>query len=183
MPIFDFMTKRRSKQTRRISIENGGIVVVEGLHALNPHIYENLPAENLFRIYISVNDKIFFSDGSLALSSRQMRLVRRISRDAVYRGSDIESTMKMWTGVVAGEEKYLYCFKDTADYQFSTLIRYEPAVFRDIVLPMMHAVDPKTENYEYVMRTAHALEKFHAIDPGLVPKNSLLREFIAQDES
>ncbi len=181
MPVYDFRRKTRAGK-RQISAENGGVVIVEGLHALNPLISGSLPPANLFRLYISVTDKIFFSDGSLALSSRQMRLIRRISRDALYRGADIETTMRLWSGVVAGEETHLYRFKHTADHQFSTLIRYEPAVFRDTVLSMARSVSPQVPNYEYLAKTVHALEKFRSLDRSMVPENSLLREFIAEEE-
>ena len=92
-----------------------------------------MPKENLFKIYISVSNSIYNKTGEKVLNSRDMRLIIRLSRDAVYRNSDAFNTLHLWTGVVLGEEKYLYKFKPTADVRLGTLHAYEPCIFKDII--------------------------------------------------
>ena len=90
----------------------------------------------------------------------------------------MEDTLKRWNGVVEGERKYLYCFKNTADVLIKTLHHFEPCVYRDAFLALKTFVNPETECYEYFMRTADALEKFESINSYILPQDSLVREFI-----
>lgn len=178
MPVFDFLKHRRSDDTALIDVRGGGILIVEGLHALNPVIADTLPAQNLFKIYISVNNSIYDDDGNKLLSSRKMRLMRRLSRDAVHRSSDALYTLHLWSAVVAGEEKYLYCFKPTADVRLGTLHDYEPCIFKNIILKLLENLPKTAENYDYAMSLAKALEQFQALSPEMVPDSSLIREFL-----
>ena len=178
VPIFDFGAKQRKAERKNISIENGGILVVEGLHALNPLLSCHLPTKNIFKIYISVARTIYGADGEELLSSKQMRLVRRISRDSIYRNASAQQTFDMWENVIAGENKHLYKFKPTADRCLTTLHEYEPCVFKDRVLTLLSQIDPASEDYGYVESTMNALQRFESIDESLVPHESLIREFI-----
>lgn len=178
MPVFDFLKHVRSSSNMTIDIRDGGILIVEGLHALNPIIFETLPQESLFKIYISINDSILNDDGSVLISSRELRLVRRMCRDAVYRNSDAKNTLHLWTAVIKGEEKYLYHFKPTADLKIATLHGYEPCVFKDIYINKLENLPIDSENYETAIKVKEALKKFGHIDVDCVPKGSLLREFI-----
>ncbi len=177
IPTFNFVTKKRD-QSHPIDLLGHGICIVEGLHALNPVLTEGLERDGLFRIYISANQTIYDERGEVVLSSRQIRLVRRLSRDFIYRDSSAAETLSLWTGVVKGEEKYLYCFKNTADMQFVTFHRFEPCVFRDIILSLLSDLPETAENYEYAMRVKDALEGFVPLSPDLVPETSLIREFL-----
>ena len=178
LPKFDFANKRSIRKGREVDISNHGIIIVEGLHALNPLIADLVPRENIFKAYISVNCSILDRFGEQLLSSRQIRLVRRVLRDRIYRGCGVKETLKMWNGVVEGERKYLYCFKNTADVLIRTLHHFEPCIYRDLFLPLKNLVTPDTECYEYFMRTVNSLEKFESIDSSLLPHNSLIREFV-----
>lgn len=178
MPIYDFGTGKRKKERKNINIKNGGLMIVEGLHALNPLLSEQLTAENLFKIYISVNRAIYNSDGSVALSSRQMRLIRRMSRDSIYRNSSPQQTFEMWESVISGEQKYLYGFKPTADKQITTLHEYEPCIFVKNVLGLLGQINPSVEDYEYVEKTIKGLSQFVEAEESAVPHESLIREFI-----
>ena len=100
MPIFDFTKSARSEQTKTLDITDGSIVVVEGLHALNPRISENIDGENILKIYISVSESIYDEKGEKLLSSRQIRLMRRAFRDEVFRTSDLKRKLHFWTVVV-----------------------------------------------------------------------------------
>ncbi len=178
LPKFDFATKTRIIRDREVDVRNHGIVIVEGLHALNPIISDLVPRENIFKIYISVNLPIVDDNGKKILSSRQIRLVRRSLRDRIFRNTDINDTLNLWKGVVKGEEKFLYCFKDTADVVVKTLHFYELCVYKNEFLSLRDKVNPDNEWYDYFIKTASALEKFAPIDPKLVPEHSLIREFI-----
>lgn len=178
MPLFDFETGRRKDNGHLIDISGGGVLIVEGLHALNPLLSEMLPSESIYKVYISVSQSIFDDEGNTVLTSRQMRLMRRMSRDDIYRGASPQKTFDMWESVVKGEEKYLYGFKPTADRIITTLHDYEPCVFRFRVLDLLSRIDPESEDYAYVVKTARGLAEFCDLDESFVPENSLLREFL-----
>ena len=177
IPAFSFNSFTKTGE-HIIDISDGGILIVEGLHALNNVLTDKLNQNHLFKIYISVNKTVFDDDGNKLLSSRQLRLIRRMSRDYIYRNTDALGTLKLWTSVVRGEEKYLYCFKDTADFKLFTFHSYEPCLFRDIIINLLKDLPKTADNYDYIMDAKSALEKFESIDAGLVPKNSLISEFI-----
>ena len=178
MPIFDFTKSARSEQTKTVDITNGGIAVVEGLHALNPRITEHLERESILKIYISVSNSISYGEGNKLLSSRQIRLMRRALRDEIFRNSDIKRTLHLWTGVVEAEEKYLYAYKPMADIVLATLHGYEVGVYRERFLQMAKQADKTYENYDYFMKTAAAVELFIPVPQESVPASSLIREFI-----
>ena len=176
-PKYDFATGSRVENAKIIDIGDRGIVIVEGLHALNPVITSLIPSENLFKIYISVNLPIK-ENGKVLLSSRQMRLVRRSLRDEIFRGSDINDTLSLWNNVVSGERKYLYCYKDSADVQLKTLHLYEPCIFKKRFLELRDKLSEDACCRDYFLKTAQAMEQFNDIDVNLVPHESLMREFI-----
>ncbi len=178
LPRFHFAERRHEPGARTIDISQKGIVIVEGLHAINPVITEMVPKKNIYKLYISVNRPIRSEYESTVLSSRQIRLVRRILRDRVFRGTDVAETLHLWNGVVEGEIKHLYCFKPEADRHVKTLHLYEPCVYRDRFLPLVSGVTPDTPYYDYFMKTAEALEKFPSLSEKDVPAHSLIREFI-----
>ena len=178
IPIFSFQTKSREEQGHLIDISKGGILIVEGLHALNPVLTDKLNSENLFKIYISVNCSVVDDNGNKLLSSRQMRLIRRMSRDYIYRNTSAVDTLKLWTAVVNGEEKYLYPFKEKADVLLKTYHCYEPCIFKKIILNLLRDLPTTAENYNYIMMAKNSLEKFVALDTELVPNSSLIREFL-----
>ena len=180
LPRYDFTKGDRVIKDRYVDIRNHGIIIAEGLHALNPVITDLVPRKNIFKAYISVNCSIEDNFGEQLLSSRQIRLARRALRDRVERGTDINKTLSFWNGVVEGERKYLYCFKSTADALIKTLHVYEPCVYRNEFLKLKAEVKEDTVCYDYFMRTAAALEKFAAFDGNLIPENSLIREFIGK---
>lgn len=182
LPTYDFMLDARTACARTLDIGDRGIVVVEGLHALNPVITSLVPRKNIFNIYISVNKSVTDDEGNTVLTSRQIRLIRRALRDETFRGSPISETLSLWSGVVANEEKYLYCFKPETDVALVTFHPYEPAFYKKRFTEMAKQVTPDMPNSEYFFRAAEGLERFVELESHLVPKSSLIREFIGQDE-
>jgi len=177
IPVFNFNIAARDGR-HSIDLSEGGILIVEGLHALNPLLTDELNQNNLFKIYISVNRTVVDDNGNKLLSSRQLRLIRRMSRDYLYRNTGALKTLKFWTSVVKGEEKYLYCFKDIADIKLSTFHSFEPCIFRNIIIDLLRDLPESADNYDYVMEAKKALERFVPIDLNLVPETSLIKEFI-----
>ncbi|MBO4431997.1 MAG: hypothetical protein J5852_00545 [Clostridia bacterium] len=181
LPKFDFVTKTSIKNAARVDIGERGIVIVEGLHALNPAITGLVKKENILKIYISVNMPIENEGGEQLLSSRQIRLARRVLRDERFRGASAQETLFLWNKVVEGESKYLYCFKNTADIKLTTLHSFEPCVYREPFCRMRSSVGSSTPCYEYFIKTANVLEQFCTIDSKLIPEDSLIREFIGNE--
>lgn len=178
LPKYDFKTRSRIINATGIDIGDHGIVIVEGLHAMNPLIANLVPRKNILKIYISVNRSVDDNNGVQMLSSRQIRLVRGVLRDDRFRGATATETLHLWNNVIDGERKYLYCFKDNADVKLVTFHPYELGVYRERFCKMRSTVNKNAPCYEYFIDTANALERFDAIDSSLVPENSLIREFI-----
>lgn len=177
-PVFDFMTGRRKEERQPIVIGTGDVVVVEGLHALNPLITSELPAKSLLKLYVNLNSRIYKTDGKIVLNKRNIRFIRRMVRDYQFRNSSVENTFQLWEKVTEGEERYLYPFKETADVKINSLYLYEPCVFRDQAIALLADVPGATPYYGQARALIHALEQFLPISPELVPQNSLLREFL-----
>ncbi len=177
LPKYNFSNESRSQEAQALDIGERGIVIVEGLHALNPVITELVPRKNIFKLYISVNSPIL-DNGEPLLSSRQLRLVRRSLRDAAFRGADINETLSLWSGVIEGEIEHLYKYKDTADFMLKTLHLFEPCVFKERFLRMREELSDTAPCREYFLKTCRALERFCSLDEDYVPTNSLIREFL-----
>ena len=179
LPLFDFMTGRRKEEKNLIELEKDDVIIVEGLHALNPRIVDTLPTDNLFKIYISVSSRIY--DGEkIVLNKRNLRFIRRMVRDFQFRNSPVEKTYSLWPAVTAGEDKYLYPFKSNADQLINSIHIYEPCVFKTAATELLSAVEKTSKNYEDAQKLISALSRFPAIEKEDVPENSLLREFLGK---
>ncbi|HIS69521.1 MAG TPA: nucleoside kinase [Candidatus Gallacutalibacter stercoravium] len=176
-PNFDFAGRKPFAHKTHIQLKENELAVVEGIHALNPIITENLPQTGLLKLYISVKQGIKDEVGEL-LSPKDLRLLRRIVRDYKFRGMDPERTLDMWQRVCRGEDLYIRPFKRTSDFTINSLHIYEPCVLGQTALPLLDAVSSSSPSYPYIQSLARALHRFEPIDPDLVPEDSLLREFI-----
>lgn len=181
-PIFDFTVGRRAENTRHMHLGPRDILIIEGLHALNPLITNTLPDDRLVRIYISLSSRIYNEDMGIVLNKRNMRFVRRMVRDYKFRNSSTENTYLMWDGVLEGEELYLMPYRDHADIRINSVHIYEPCVFRDEALELLEQVEPSSEHFPSAQRLMRALRKFEALPSHLVPDSSLLREFLGPEE-
>lgn len=179
LPLFDFMTGRRKSEKNVIELKKDDVIIVEGLHALNPAVISALPQENLFKIYISVSSRIYDGE-NVVLTKRDLRFVRRMIRDFHFRNSPVEHTYSLWPAVLKGEEKYLFPFKINSDETINSIHIYEPCVFKDEAISLLSTVKEESVNYENASKLIFELNKFPSIEKNLVPEKSLLREFLGK---
>ena len=172
IPKYDFPTNTRTLSGDKLS-RNGGFVIIEGIHALN----DKLMSKNegcASRIYVSVRTRVVDSNGD-KLHPCKIRMMRRMIRDKLYRGRDIEETIKMFPNVQHGENKYIMPFKGSADFNIDTFIKYEPNVYKHILFDELEQLAPK---YADVRDIVNALDEFDAIVPDKIPSDAMIREFI-----
>lgn len=174
LPKYDFKLGRRVSEKKCGKIQHG-CVIIEGLHALNPKIFEHLDASALLRIFISVSTNVN-KDGARLISGRKIRFMRRMIRDSLYRGSDAEKTLTLWENVLLGEDKNLYPYRDNADIKFDTFHAFELGVMRPYVRSLIS--EELAESSEYAKTVLLAVSEAVGIDESLVPEDSLIREFI-----
>ncbi len=174
VPKYDFKQAKR-KAGKKHSPMPDGVVIIEGLHALNPRVFSLLPKERLFKIFISVSTNI--NDGEeRILSGRKIRFVRRMVRDSIYRSADARRTLSMWKNVLLGEDTYLYPHRDNADVSFNTFHAFELGAMRSFVLNLISEDLAQEDAYAKTVRDA--LLAVFPIDLNLVPDSSLIREFV-----
>ncbi len=179
-PVFDFTTGKRSdKEFNEITLGKEDVVIIEGLHALNPVITEKIQGK-LLKIYINVSSRIYDNKGNIILNKRNMRFVRRMVRDYKFRDSSVDNTYKLWRNVTAGEDKYLFPFRDNADIKVNTIHLYESCVLKSQALPLLYESDISDEYKDDAKKLCKALEKFEDINISSVPEDSLLREFLGK---
>lgn len=177
IPTFNFVTGHKEYGTQTKKLGPNDVLVIEGIHCLNPKLTERLADENKFKIYISAltqlnideHDRIPTTDG---------RLLRRIVRDARTRGSSAARTIRMWESVRRGEEKFIFPFQEEADVMFNSALIYELAVLKIYVEPLLFGIDRNSPEYLEAKRLLKFLDYFVGIGSENVPTNSLLREFI-----
>lgn len=177
IPVFDFEAHQPFPHKRCVTLAPHGIAVVEGIHALNPVLIQRVPALQVKRIYISVKQGIRDGD-RLLLGPNDMRLVRRLVRDSNFRKTDPEKTLGMWGTVMAGERNYIKPFRGIADFTVNSFHVYEPCVLKSQAARLLHTVPEESGSFETAHRLLGVLERFPEIEGGLVPPDSILREFI-----
>ena len=179
-PIFDFTTgKRSSSEFNEITLGESDIVIIEGLHALNPIITEKIQGK-LLKIYINVSSRIYDEKGNIILNKRNMRFVRRMVRDYKFRNSTVQNTCKLWKNVTMGEDKYLFPYRHLADIKINTIHLYETCVLKKQALEMLENSEISDEYKNDINKITKSLKKFENIDESLVPEDSLLREFLGK---
>lgn len=176
MPHFCFKTKKRGFG-KKLTVDAQGVVIVEGLHALNPAITALLCDETMKKYYVSVSSRI--TDGEeVLLSKRDLRFVRRMIRDFYHRNSDVEYTCYLWKGVRMGEDRYLFPYSGLADRKIDSIHPYETALFKQTAISLLDRVDKNSEYYENINELKQKLERFRNVDIKQLPADSLLNEFI-----
>jgi uridine kinase len=178
IPEFDFLTGKRKEEFNHIKIQDREVIIVEGLHALNPIITKELPSDRLFKIYINVSSRIYDNGKEIVLNKRNMRFVRRLVRDYNFRGNSVERTLEMWVTVRYGEDTYLFPYRHNADVKINTIHLYETCVLKDTAINLLKEVKSDSGFYKEAQRLIRNLEKFPSIDKKYIPENSLMREFV-----
>ena len=177
IPVYDFPNSARSDLTRHIRLEKNSVVIIEGIHALNPIFDDMIPREYVSKVYVAVKQGVKDNE-KYVLTNRQVRLVRRIIRDHSFRGTAPEKLIGMWEDVVDGEQKNIRPFRYTSDFTLNSIHIYEPCIMKEKAIPLLKTVDPSAEEGKIAAALLNSLSRFEPIDPSLVPDNSLMREFI-----
>lgn len=177
MPVFNFKVRMPYAHRRKIVLKERSVAIVEGIHALNPALIAKLPESRIVKVYISVKQGIFEQKEQL-FKANEVRLLRRIVRDYNFRGMGPERTLQMWPAVIDGEKKYIKPFRGNADYTINSLHAYELCVLSNQAVPLLKTVSPESEAFASAKGLLGGLEKFVVLPAELVPKNSILREFI-----
>lgn len=176
IPYFSFKTKLREGYNK-VTAHDDEIIIVEGLHALNPLITDPLEKENMIKLYVSVSSRIY-NDGSVLLTKRDMRFIRRLIRDYHFRNSSVDYTFYLWKGVRMGEDRYLFPHKDRADIKIDSIHPYEVCIFKDIAIKLLDHIGSDSIYYHSALELKDKLSHFVSLSESDVPENSLLKEFI-----
>ena len=178
VPIFDFTTGTRSPLTQELTFDDDTCLIFEGLHAINPHLTPLLGKYRTMRIYISLHSDYVDHQGNLLLDGRSVRLLRRLLRDRVRRGSGADETLMLWDYVLRGEELYMHPYRPLADVHINSAHSYEPFLYTKEGARMLRAVKPDSKHRDQVERIIHALDDLPYLPWSAVPRKSLLQEFI-----
>ena len=176
IPKYEFARQMRNDSLGTpLRLGKNEIAIFEGIHALNDDIAGRHPEAT--KLYISARSNV--NEGStLRFKGTWMRLTRRAVRDYSFRGTDVGETLEMWANVRRGEKLYISPFKNKADIIFDSSLPYEVSVMRNYALPILKSVPEDNERHDELLQLTAAFDHFEPIDPELVPKDSLLREFI-----
>lgn len=177
LPVFDFKSGKRKYENRPKKLGPQDILVIEGIHCLNPKLTEMMGDENKFKIYISALTQLNIDEHN-RIPTTDGRLIRRLVRDARTRGASAMKTISMWPSVRRGEEENIFPFQELADVMFNSSLLYELAVLKQYVEPLLFGVDKDSEEYLEAKRLLKFFDYFVGIGSEYVPTNSLLREFI-----
>ncbi len=176
LPTFNFLLgEKEFKQKMKMNPDD--ILLIEGIHALNPLVLEHIPKEKKCTIYLSALTELNI-DNHVRVSTTDNRLLRRIVRDNRTRGNKVEDTLKSWAKVREGEENYIFPYQDEADYTFNTAMIYELGVLKTFVEPLLYSVEPTSPYYNEAIRLINFLRLFLPISSESIPSDSILREFI-----
>ena len=177
LPKFDFYRGQRFMNGDRLRLRTGDILIVEGIHGMNPHLLPRIGEKNTFKIFISALTQISM-DEQTHISTSDNRLIRRIIRDSKYRGYPAAETIKRWPSVRRGEEKNIFPYQENADVMFNSATLYELGVLKKYADPLLKLVLENQREYMESMRLLKFLSFFKPIDDEEIPPTSLLREFL-----
>ena len=177
LPRFNFTTGKREMSGNHLKIDEHMILILEGIHALNPKLVPHIPTEHQFKIYVSALTTILL-DNHNYIPTADNRLLRRIIRDYKYRGYSAEETINRWPSVRAGEEKWIFPFQENADVMFNSALLFELAIIKDYAEPILRKVPNNRPEYSEAYRLRKFLDYFVPLQDKELPPTSLLREFL-----
>ena len=178
IPSYDFHTGTSFfEEKNKMTLADNEILIMEGIHGLNPKLTAKVPEECKFKIYLSALTQLNLDDHN-RISTSDNRLIRRIVRDNNFRGKPAEGTIAMWPSVQKGEELHIFPFHNNADAILNTALDYELSILRVYAAPLLRRVPPTMAEYSEAQRLLNFLENFATIAPTEVPPRSIIREFI-----
>ena len=177
LPRFNFNTGIREMSGNHLKVSDNMILILEGIHALNPELTPQIPNESKFKIYVSALTTILL-DNHNYIPTTDNRLLRRIIRDNKYRGYSAEETINRWPSVRAGEEKWIFPYQENADVMFNSALLFELAIIKDYAEPILRKVPNNRPEYSEAYRLRKFLEYFIPLQDKELPPTSLLREFL-----
>jgi len=177
LPSYNFVTGKREYKKHFLKMSENSILIVEGIHGLNPELTAHIPPENIFKVYVSALTTISLDDHNWIPASDN-RLIRRIVRDFRYRGYSAEQTISRWESVRRGEDKWIFPFQENADVMFNSAMIYELAAIRRHAEPILLQVPRTAPEYSEAYRLLKFLRYFNYITDRELPPTSLLREFL-----
>ena len=177
MPRYNFISGKREFLGRKLKMKNNSVLVIEGIHGLNPKLTPQIEADMKFKIYVSALTSISI-DNLNRVATTDNRLIRRIVRDYRTRGNNATDTLRRWESVRRGEDKHIFPNQEQADMIFNSSLFYELAVLKDYVRPLLREVPDTTHEFGEARRLLKFLDLFTAMDGKEIPPTSILREFI-----
>ena len=177
LPKYDFPSGKSVKSGKKLKLEPNNVLVVEGIHALNPELTAHVPEEQIFRVYASALTTILL-DNHNYIPTTDTRLLRRIIRDYKYRGVSAQETIRRWPSVRSGENKWIFPFQENADAMLNTAMLYELSVLKMQAEPLLQQVPENCEEFAEAYRLLKFLKYFKGIPYNNLPPTSLLREFL-----
>ncbi|MBO6133553.1 MAG: nucleoside kinase [Lachnospiraceae bacterium] len=177
LPSYNFLTGVKEYYGNPVKLGTEDVVVVEGIHGLSDEIAPDIAREQKFKIYISSLTTMNIDEHN-RISTTDGRLIRRIVRDYMSRGTSAERTLSMWSKVRRGEEENIFPLQEKADAIFNSALVYEISVLKQFVEPLLYSIKPNSENYQEALRLLKFLQYFLGLDASIVPSDSLIREFI-----
>lgn len=180
-PIFDFASQERHMDAHDISLGDNDVLIMEGIHALNPQVLCNIPHKNIFRIYVSVRTKFMCGDETV-LVPKDIRLIRRLVRDSKFRSYAPQHTISYWPYVLEGEKRNIDLYRDNVNLKMDNTIDYEVCVWHEMLRSLLASCDTaELEAHPKLCSIFDTLNLFECVSPTLIPGNSLLREFIGEE--
>lgn len=177
LPRYNFTTGKREMSGKKLRIDEHMILIIEGIHALNPALTPHIPNENKYKVYVSALTTILL-DNHNYIPTTDNRLLRRIIRDYKYRSYSAEETIARWPSVREGEEKWIFPYQENADAMFNSALLFELAVLKDYVEPVLRKVPNRCPEYSEAHRLLRFLNYFVSVQDKELPPTSLLREFL-----
>jgi len=177
LPEFNFITGKREYKGNFKQLKADDLLVIEGIHGLNPKTSYSLPDESKYKVYISALTSVNI-DKHNRIPTTDGRLLRRMVRDARTRGADAKRTIEMWPSVRRGEEENIFPYQEEADAMFNSALIYELAVIKQYAEPLLFSIEKGMPEYYEAKRLLKFLEYFLGVSSEEIPKNSICREFV-----
>lgn len=179
IPRFDFKTGKRTYTGESLIMKENSILIVEGIHALNPKLTELIPEQWKYRVYVSAMTQIAIDNQNIIRSSDN-RLIRRMVRDYKFRGYSAYDTLKRWQSVREGEQKHIFPYQENADVMFNSALMYELGILKHHAEPILKEVPQNTPEYAEAHRLLEMLSLFDSIPEKYIPPTSIMREFLGE---